>query len=114
MQSLGNSINSTRQDIKEVSQEHFKALWIAGNSTNAELRRVWTAVNSTQSYLLGQLEKVEDNLTNQVHVHSTNTSPRFKHDIYTLAPDNIFSQLRSLISDHDYSPRFLQLYRCDT
>ncbi|KAL9953415.1 hypothetical protein ACROYT_G040832 [Oculina patagonica] len=68
IQSLGNSINSTRQDIKEVSQEHFKALWIAGNSTNAELRRVWTAVNSTQSGLLGQLEKVKDNLTNQLNL----------------------------------------------
>lgn len=92
--SLENSLNSTRQDIKEVSQEHFKALWLAGNSTNAELRRVWTAVNSTQIDLLGQLKKVKDNLTDQVYY--TNTSPRFKHDIYTLATDNIFSQLRSL------------------
>ncbi len=43
--SLGNSLNSTRQDIKEVSREHFKAMWLARNSTSAEFRRVWTAVN---------------------------------------------------------------------
>ncbi|KAJ7370686.1 hypothetical protein OS493_030804, partial [Desmophyllum pertusum] len=65
IQGLENLLNNTRKDIKEVSREHFKTLWSAGNFTNAELRRVWTAVNSTQIDLLRQLKKVKDNFTEQ-------------------------------------------------
>ena len=66
IQGLENLLNNTRNDIKEVSREHFKTLWLAGNFTNAELHRVWTAVKSTQIDLLRQLKKVKDNLTEQV------------------------------------------------
>ncbi|KAJ7351854.1 hypothetical protein OS493_035159 [Desmophyllum pertusum] len=68
IQGLENLLNVTRKDIKEVSREHFKTLWLAGNFTNAELRRVWTAMNLTQIDLLRQLKKVEDNLTEQLNL----------------------------------------------
>ncbi|KAJ7351858.1 hypothetical protein OS493_035163, partial [Desmophyllum pertusum] len=68
IQRLENLLNDTRKDIKEVSREHFKTLWLAGNFTNAELHRVWTAVNLTQIDLLRQLKKVKYNLTEQLNL----------------------------------------------
>ncbi|KAJ7351849.1 hypothetical protein OS493_035154, partial [Desmophyllum pertusum] len=68
IQRLENLLNDTRKDINEVSREHFKTLWLAGNFTNAELRRVWTSMNLTQIDLLRQLKKVKDNLTEQLNL----------------------------------------------
>ncbi|KAJ7351862.1 hypothetical protein OS493_035167 [Desmophyllum pertusum] len=68
IQGLENLLNVTRKDINEVSREHFKTLWLAGNFTNAELRRVWTSMNLTQIDLLRQLKKVKDNLTEQLNL----------------------------------------------
>ncbi|KAJ7351851.1 hypothetical protein OS493_035156 [Desmophyllum pertusum] len=68
IQDLDNLLNVTRQDINNVSQEYFKTLWLTGNFTNAELHRVWTAVNLTQIDLLRQLKKVKDNLTEQLNL----------------------------------------------
>ncbi|KAJ7351847.1 hypothetical protein OS493_035152 [Desmophyllum pertusum] len=74
IQGLENLLNVTRHDIKNVSREHFKTLWLAGNFTNAELHRVWTAMNLTQIDLLRQLKKVKDNLTETVEPNNS-TSP---------------------------------------
>ncbi|KAJ7351852.1 hypothetical protein OS493_035157 [Desmophyllum pertusum] len=58
-----------------TSYDHCTALWLAGNFTNTELRRVWTALNSTQIDLLRQLNEVKDNLTEQVNNVSKMAGP---------------------------------------
>ena len=63
---LENLLNVTREDAREMSRQHFIALWSAGNLTKKEIHSVWTAVNTSQVHLLGKLRRVEDNLTEQV------------------------------------------------
>ncbi|KAL9953416.1 hypothetical protein ACROYT_G040833 [Oculina patagonica] len=67
IQSLQNLLNSTRQDIKEMSREHLTALSLAGNFTRRELQGIWAVINSTKTGLLGQIKKVTDNLTEQLN-----------------------------------------------
>ncbi|KAJ7351860.1 hypothetical protein OS493_035165 [Desmophyllum pertusum] len=75
-------LNDTRKDIKEVSREHFKTLWLAGNFTNAELHRVWTAVNLTQIDLLRQLKKVKYNLTEQLNLNNSTSTNLFDASLF--------------------------------
>ncbi|XP_022806845.1 collectin-12-like isoform X2 [Stylophora pistillata] len=66
IQHLTNSLNGTREDMKNVSREHFTALEQVKNSTVGELQRVRMLVNSTQTVLLVQLKRVHENMTKKV------------------------------------------------
>ena len=60
-------LNATRQEAKEVTQQHLTELWsAAANLTQKELQRVWMTINATQIELEETLMKVKVNLTKQV------------------------------------------------
>ncbi|KAJ7351850.1 hypothetical protein OS493_035155 [Desmophyllum pertusum] len=69
------TIHGLENLLNVTGYDHCTALWLAGNFTNTELRRVWTAVNSTQIDLLRQLNEVKDNLTEQVNDVSKMAGP---------------------------------------
>jgi len=67
IQGLEDLLNVTREDIKEISRIHSTKLSLAQNITRREFQAIWCAINSTQSDLQEELQKVKVNLTKQVN-----------------------------------------------
>ena len=67
IQGLEDLLNVTREDIKEISRNHSTELSLAQNNTKRVFQGIWCAINSTQSDLQGELQKVKVNLTKQVN-----------------------------------------------
>ena len=59
-------LNDTREDMRNMSREQSTALEQAQNSTVTELLRVRMLVNSTQTIIMTQLKKVQENITEKV------------------------------------------------
>ena len=67
IQHIEESLNITRDNMKEESKNHYTALWLVGNSTKMDLRSIRVVLNVTRGNMARQLKEVQDNLTEQVH-----------------------------------------------
>ena len=58
---------NTMKKMKEESKRYLTALWLAGNSTKADLQSIRMVLNATRGNIVRQLKEVQDNLTEEVH-----------------------------------------------